>query len=214
VREAWSAVWETFPELTLWQELLALLRKRCQVHGRAARGTVDGLRPEDCFIPEEDGPGDGQESDPRQEKRRKKGAKDDEVEHAFSQWARRWRRMLRAVLPGGEAGTAASWSDPEVRKLCAALWRDFADPLGAETGAGSAAARRCLALFRTEARGAADVAARRGSAPAEWAFVPAADLLLIVGEGLVGSTLEGVFADALPSQKRLPFASAIFQTMM
>jgi len=122
--------------------------------------------------------------------------------------------MLRAVLPGGEAGTAASWSDPEVRKLCAALWRDFADPLGAETGAGSAAARRCLALFRTEARGAADVAARRGSAPAEWAFVPAADLLLIVGEGLVGSTLEGVFADALPSQKRLPFASAIFQTMM
>lgn len=43
-----------------------------------------------------------------------------------------------------------------------------------------------MGLFRTERRGAADIAAQKGAAPAEWAFVPAADLLLIVGEGLVG----------------------------
>lgn len=132
----------------------------------------------------------------------------------WSEWARRWRKMIRAILPGG-AAAAASWSDPEVRKLCAALWRDFADPAAQGGGpADAAGALRALGLFRTEARGAADVSAQAGAAPAEWAFVPAADLLLVVGRGLVGTTVEGVFADAPPGAARLAYAAAVFRTMM
>eukprot|EP00439_Symbiodinium_sp_Y106_P040281 s1832_g4.t3 len=129
----------------------------------------------------------------------------------WSTWSKRWRKIIRAVLPNGDA-EAAPWSDAELRKLCAALWRDFADPLEKGDGAEAETARRCLGLFRTESRGAADVAAQRGAAPAEWAFVPAADLLLVVGEGAVGVTVAGVSADG--DGKRLPFATAIFQTMM
>eukprot|EP00971_Amphidinium_carterae_P309590 6152457-Amphidinium_carterae.1 len=36
--------------------------------------------------------------------------------------------MIQAVLPGGRSA-AVPWSDPELRKLCAALWRDFVDLL-------------------------------------------------------------------------------------
>ena len=39
-----------------------------------------------------------------------------------------WRKLLEAVLPRAD-DEAAAWSDPELRKLCAALWRDFAGPL-------------------------------------------------------------------------------------
>lgn len=183
IRQLWSQIWEVFPELQLWQSLQSLLKRKCEVHGRK---------------PQRD-----RSRSPR------RGPAD---EANYSQWARRWRKMIRAILPGGEVG-AASWADPEVRKLCAALWRDFADPLEKGAGAEAEGARRCLALFRTESRGAADVATQKGAAPAEWAFVPAADLLLIVGEGLIGVSLEGVFSMGR-SNKRLPFATAIFQTMM
>jgi len=184
VRQTWSGVWEAFPELQLWQQLRHLLQKKCEIHGREKKR--DRSR------------------SPRQ------SAQHSEAD--WSTWARRWRRVIRAVLPGGEMG-AAPWSDPEVRKLCAALWRDFVDPLEKSEGLDAQGARRCLGLFRADRRGAADVAAQHGAAPAEWAFVPAADLLLIVGAGSVGVTVEGVFADSTESQ-RLPFASAIFQTLL
>eukprot|EP00435_Cladocopium_sp_Y103_P019435 s3454_g4.t1 len=132
----------------------------------------------------------------------------------WSSWARRWRKLIVAVLPRGE-DEAAAWSDLELRKLCAALWRDFADPLEKEEGDDAAAARRCLGLFRAESRKSSDMESQRGAAPAEWAFVPGDDLLLLLGEGLVGITVEGVFVSkdgTVPP--RLPFASAIFQTMM
>ncbi|CAE7223055.1 vwkA [Symbiodinium sp. CCMP2592] len=177
VRQAWGKIWESFPEIQLWQQLRQMLVKKCQVHGRQPKRDASGA------IKEKD----------------------------WSTWSKRWRKIIRAVLPNGDA-EAAPWSDAELRKLCAALWRDFADPLEKGDGAEAETARRCFGLFRTESRGAADVAAQRGAAPAEWAFVPAADLLLVVGEGAVGVTVAGVSADG--DGKRLPFATAIFQTMM
>merc|ERR1712129_558753 len=140
--------------------------------------------------------------------RKRKRDSEREEKQRWSQWARRWRKMIRAVLPSGVTA-AAPWSDPELRKLCAAMWRDFADPLSKVEGAEEESARRALGLFRTEARGAADIAAQKGAAPAEWAFVPAADLFLIVGEGLVGITVEGAFVDGA-SVERLTFGTAIF----
>ncbi|CAK9006526.1 unnamed protein product [Durusdinium trenchii] len=132
----------------------------------------------------------------------------------WSSWAKRWRKLILAVLPSGEE-EAAAWSDPELRKLCAALWRDFADPLEKEDGEDAATARRCLNLFRAESRKSSDVECQQGAAPAEWAFVPASDLLLLLGEGFVGVTLEGVFAAGDGARRaRLAFASAIFRTMM
>eukprot|EP00929_Paragymnodinium_shiwhaense_P093638 TRINITY_DN53852_c0_g1_i1.p4 TRINITY_DN53852_c0_g1~~TRINITY_DN53852_c0_g1_i1.p4 ORF type:complete len:122 (-),score=15.61 TRINITY_DN53852_c0_g1_i1:69-434(-) len=120
--------------------------------------------------------------------------------------------MLRAVLPNGRCA-AAAWSDPEVRKLAAALWRDFVDPLAKGQGPEFDTARRALGLFRSEQRGVADVKAEDGAAPADWAFVPAADLFLIVGQDIVGVTVEGVFVETNATQ-RLSFATAIFQTAM
>lgn len=87
--------------------------------------------------------------------------------------------------------------------------------------------RHCLELFRSEGRKVSDAARlgkktlidrpevgqQAGAAPAEWAFVPGSDLLLLIGEGLIGLTVEGAFAQKASGQ-RLPFASAIFQTMM
>ncbi|CAJ1335651.1 unnamed protein product [Effrenium voratum] len=178
VRRQWSKIWETYPEIQLWQQLRQLILKKRQVHGRQ---------------PKRDAAGNAKMAD-----------------QDWSSWSKRWRKLISAVLPGGE-DEAAPWSDPELRKLCAALWRDFADPLEKDEGEDGELARRCLMLFRAESRGAADVEQQRGAAPAEWAFVPAADLLLLVGEGLVGVTVEGVFVRA---KGRLPFASAIFQTMM
>ncbi|CAJ1385496.1 unnamed protein product [Effrenium voratum] len=178
VRRQWSKIWETYPEIQLWQQLRQLILKKRQVHGRQ---------------PKRDAAGNAKMAD-----------------QDWSSWSKRWRKLISAVLPGGE-DEAAPWSDPELRKLCAALWRDFADPLEKDEGEDGELARRCLMLFRAESRGAADVEQQRGAAPAEWAFVPAADLLLLVGEGLVGVTVEGVFVRA---KGRLPFASAIFQTMI
>lgn len=105
--------------------------------------------------------------------------------------------MIRAVLPSGEHA-AAPWR-PQHR---------------AGSGPGAETARRALLLFQAQGRGAADVAAQSGAAPAEWAYVPAADMLLTVGEGLVGVTIEGVFADGPASKQRLDFGTAVFQTMM
>eukprot|EP00928_Gymnodinium_smaydae_P042788 TRINITY_DN28782_c0_g1_i1.p1 TRINITY_DN28782_c0_g1~~TRINITY_DN28782_c0_g1_i1.p1 ORF type:complete len:524 (-),score=110.57 TRINITY_DN28782_c0_g1_i1:68-1435(-) len=185
VRQTWGAIWETYPELQLWQQLRQLIEKKCQVHGRQGAGRERSRSP-----------------------RRGSGKSEDD----WSTWAKRWRKMIRAVLPGGEVA-AVAWSDLELRKLCAALWRDFVDPLEKTQGAEAEAVRRCLNLFRSDRRGAGDVAAQKGAAPPEWAYVPATDLLLIVGSGIVGATVEGVFADG-STTKRLPFASAIFQTMM
>lgn len=194
IRQVWADVFTSFPEMGLWEKLREQLKWKCRKH----RGRRDRSRSprhaRDVYDPFQD-----QEA---------------EVEApVWSKWAERWRKMIRAVFPGGNAA-AVAWSDPELRKLCAALWRDFVDPLErGTTNPDTEAAKRALGLFKTESRGAADICTQKGAAPPEWAFVPAADILLIVGEGMIGITAEGVFRDGESSQ-RMPFASAIFQTMM
>mmetsp|Transcript_8951 Transcript_8951/g.24963 ORF Transcript_8951/g.24963 Transcript_8951/m.24963 type:complete len:507 (-) Transcript_8951:8-1528(-) len=178
VRGEWEQLWRLFPELALWQELRERLQKKCFQHGRRGRSS----------------------------RRSRSRSRDGAPPH--SQWAIRWRKVIRAVLPGPHA--PVPWSDPEVRKLCAALWRDFVDPLKDEPSA-----RRAMLLFQAEGRdqvSAATPALKAGSAPAEWAYVPGADLILTVGEGMVGITLEGVFGDS-ETPARLSFASAIFQSL-
>jgi len=195
VRAAWGQVWGLFPELNLWQMLRDLLSAKCRQHGlNPQRSSTSGARRRG------------------RSRSRSGGRRDGEEDIPLSQWATRWRKVIRAVLPPGGACSrgAAPWSDPEVRKLCAALWRDFADELKGLD------ARRALELFQAERRGeasAATPATREGSAPAEWAFVPAADVLLLVGEGLVGVTVEGVFVEK-DSPQQLPFACAIFQSLV
>lgn len=202
VRQIWSDIWALFPEIALWQQLRTMIEKKCRPHGTSQ--TAEEKSRERSRSP--------LLCTPAETARKKTRDSENEEKKRWSQWARRWRKMIRAVLPSG-AIAAAPWSDPELRKLCAAMWRDFADPLSKVEGEEGEAARRALGMFRTEARGAADIAAQKGAAPAEWAFVPAADLLLVVGEGLVGISLEGAFVDGA-SVERVPFGSAIFQTMM
>eukprot|EP00931_Biecheleriopsis_adriatica_P040899 TRINITY_DN23425_c0_g1_i1.p1 TRINITY_DN23425_c0_g1~~TRINITY_DN23425_c0_g1_i1.p1 ORF type:complete len:110 (+),score=30.06 TRINITY_DN23425_c0_g1_i1:139-468(+) len=69
---------------------------------------------------------------------------------------------------------------------------------------------RVLGLFRADAKisgcDGKEAATTRGlepcSKPAEWSFVPITDLFLAVGEGLVGITTEGIFADKSKGSKR------------
>eukprot|EP00746_Dinoflagellata_sp_MGD_P068294 gnl/MRDRNA2_/MRDRNA2_28132_c0_seq1.p1 gnl/MRDRNA2_/MRDRNA2_28132_c0~~gnl/MRDRNA2_/MRDRNA2_28132_c0_seq1.p1 ORF type:complete len:1293 (-),score=205.04 gnl/MRDRNA2_/MRDRNA2_28132_c0_seq1:9-3779(-) len=65
------------------------------------------------------------------------------------------------------------------------MWREHVEYAAAKGGMEAAIA---LQLFTEDG-----VAAKPGSKEAKWAFVPAADLLLAVGDGLVGITADGVF---------------------
>jgi len=127
-----------------------------------------------------------------------------------SGWARTWRETMRAVLPSAVDG-AAPVTDPEVRRLCAALWRDVA-AWARKEGDGQQQ-QHSLELFAAEPGGRADPAKGidPGGHAAEWSFVPAADLLLVVGEGIVGITAEGVFADTELGYGRLSFAAAVLR---
>lgn len=125
-----------------------------------------------------------------------------------SSWAKPWREAIRAVLPSG-LSAGVPLTDPEVRRLCAALWHDVAKWAEQSDVQGA----RHLSLFTAESGGRMDPA--RGIDPgdqaAEWAFVPAADLLLVVGEGIVGVTAEGVFADTDSGHKRATYGEVLEQ---
>lgn len=127
-----------------------------------------------------------------------------------SRWARRWRTAMASVLPSASAGGAPQ-TDEQLRKLAAALWRDVLQAL-----AKSGLAERGLGLLLADppemkAEGAEVPPPPRGMPPGtpacEWAYLPMADLLLIVGEGLVGSTVEGFFVEKPMRHQRKPFAS-------
>merc|ERR1712242_135274 len=79
-------------------------------------------------------------------------------------------------------------TDEQLRKLSMALWRDFVK-WAEENEAGG-----LLQLFRAEPSGRIDPT--NGIHPlgheAEWAFVPAADLLLVVGQGMLGINCQGI----------------------
>ncbi|CAJ1364647.1 unnamed protein product [Effrenium voratum] len=93
-----------------------------------------------------------------------------------SHWLRRWRRQLFEWLPKGTLGPSV-WAEPCVGELCIAIWAEVAE--------------HCLRCERAvqEAVGMFQDPSQEG----RWSFVPAADLLLVLGEGLVGLTALGVF---------------------
>merc|ERR1719215_2322413 len=120
-----------------------------------------------------------------------------------SPWARWWRDAIMAVLPAA-CENAVPASDPEVRSLCVALWQDIVD-WAVESGIEGP-----LRLFCAEASGRVDPNnVLHPCQDAVWGFVPASDLLLIVGEGIVGITCEGVMTDGPPGYERETFDEAM-----
>lgn len=114
-----------------------------------------------------------------------------------SRWARKWRMAMGAIMSCGTDG-AVTLTEADVRKLAADLWEDVVQwATGGET-------ERCLALFRAEtyATGAPPRGLDADAAQAQWAFVPASELFLIVGEGILGIAAEGIFADNFPGHQR------------
>ena len=117
-------------------------------------------------------------------------------------WARKWRSAIAAILPSS-LDCAVPLADVEVQKLTAALWNDVA-----KWASGSHEAQRGMSLFTADTlrAGAEEVQPRGlepGTPPATWAFIPMSDLLLVLGESLVGITAEGVFSDNPMGHKRL-----------
>lgn len=110
----------------------------------------------------------------------------------WSDWATTWRDKIREVLAIG-INEALPSTSAEVRKLTAGLWKDFAEWASSP----EVDAKRQLALFA----GGAEL---EGGSSADWAFVPASDLLLVLGEGIVGITAEGVFLEALQGAPEPP----------
>lgn len=99
-----------------------------------------------------------------------------------SLWHKRWRADIWAKLPR-EYDPPASWTSPKVVDLCFKLWKEITDHVCRTEAEEPLTA---LSLF------VADEATQ--AAGKEWCYVPGADFLLMLGEGFVGVTAEGVFA--------------------
>ncbi|CAK0798125.1 unnamed protein product [Prorocentrum cordatum] len=111
----------------------------------------------------------------------------------LSTWAIKWRGFIASVLPSGKHGAAAA-TDAELRALAAELWGDVVQWMRSEHKDSA----QHLELFSAEA----------GSS-AQWAFIPAMDLLLTVGDGMLTVTAEGASTDAPTDHQRRSFASAL-----
>lgn len=127
---------------------------------------------------------------------------DDEEGKRTSSWAAAWRERIRKVLPRGIDSFVGA-ADKEVRAMASALWKDLAEWVLKDEATGP----RFLSLFRAEPPLAPDGT----EAPQldEWAFVPASDIFLVVGEGLVGISAEGLGVDAKPGHDRMTFEEAM-----
>jgi hypothetical protein len=123
-------------------------------------------------------------------------------------WGKKWRSAIFSVLPSG-MDSAAPHHDHDVRQLIYILWKDIV-----KWAARSDRAERVLGLFRADTQtcktfgweSKADAVPRGlepGTPPADWSFVPVSDILLVVGDGILGITVEGVFTDNVPGHKRL-----------
>eukprot|EP00927_Polykrikos_kofoidii_P047604 TRINITY_DN41858_c0_g1_i1.p1 TRINITY_DN41858_c0_g1~~TRINITY_DN41858_c0_g1_i1.p1 ORF type:complete len:651 (+),score=136.23 TRINITY_DN41858_c0_g1_i1:215-2167(+) len=185
VRGNWQAIMMQFPEINLWRALREKLRLRVW--------TPDPV-PDGQAAVEED----------RDSKRRSKWDEKTEQQKTSS-WARKWRKKIKMVLPRG-LDEAISVTDPEVMLLATAIWKDVTE--WARTDLATA---QHLELFTSEPTGRVYVARGidMGDQPSQWAFVPAMDILLIVGEGIVGFTAEGIFADNVIGHEKMPFAEAM-----
>ncbi|CAK0872321.1 unnamed protein product [Prorocentrum cordatum] len=120
-----------------------------------------------------------------------------------SEWARPWRSKIREVLTTCTDGVLPA-QDPKVRALAGDLWQDLAEWAAAQ------GLQRSLELFTAAPEGS-EATVRFGAppvAPDAWCYVPAADVLLIVGEGMVGITAEGVFLEELHRVAAAPSTEA------
>jgi len=126
---------------------------------------------------------------------------DDEEGKRTSSWAATWRERIRKILPRGIDSFVGA-GDKEVRLMSVALWQDITEWVKMD-----AQGPRFLSLFTAEP----PVAPDGTEAPLvdEWAFVPATDIFLVVGEGIVGVTAEGIGADAKPGHDRMTFDEAM-----
>eukprot|EP00434_Breviolum_minutum_P003712 symbB.v1.2.003267.t1/scaffold117.1/size318901/6 len=126
---------------------------------------------------------------------------DDEEGKRTSSWAATWRERIRKNLPRGIDSFVGA-GDKEVRLMSVALWQDITEWVKTD-----AQGPRFLSLFTAEP----PVAPDGTEAPLvdEWAFVPATDIFLVVGEGIVGVTAEGIGADAKPGHDRMTFDEAM-----
>ncbi|CAJ1376090.1 unnamed protein product [Effrenium voratum] len=121
---------------------------------------------------------------------KKRSKWDDKTAASPTDWGRKWRFVLKKVLPRDGHG-AASCGDLEVQKASMAMWRDMAAWAAEDC-------RQQLMLFQAD-EGAADA----------WAFVPATDLLLLVGDGIVGCGAEGFVAQADEGHLRTSYLDAL-----
>ena len=94
-----------------------------------------------------------------------------------SPWFKRWRQRLWETLPKGLS--PVSWKDPNLMNLCGAIWSEIAEHT---SRTGDKTVKEALLFFRD-----AESEATR------WLFVPGADILLIIGDGLLTLTALGIF---------------------
>lgn len=128
----------------------------------------------------------------------------EDASNSVSPWAQQWRAIISDVLPRAGSGALPA-TDRELRLLADALWRDVADWARKEANA-----EHHLELFTAEPS-LAGAATSEEKAPKEaaWAYLPAMDLLLVVGEGILGITAEGAFTESGPASERRTFAAAL-----
>lgn len=91
-----------------------------------------------------------------------------------SPWFKRWRYRLWEVLP---KNSPCSWDNPSLRSFCGGLWREAVEYT---TRTADKTVKEALSFFYNEEA-------------QQWRFIPSADLLLIMGDGLVTVTVLGIF---------------------
>ena len=94
-----------------------------------------------------------------------------------SPWFKRWRHRLWDNSPKGLS--PISWKDANLSGLCSTIWSEIAEHA---TRTGDKTVKEALAFFRDFE-----------SDTTRWLFIPGADILLIVGDGLLTLTALGIF---------------------
>mmetsp|Transcript_56577 Transcript_56577/g.134780 ORF Transcript_56577/g.134780 Transcript_56577/m.134780 type:complete len:628 (-) Transcript_56577:53-1936(-) len=137
----------------------------------------------------------------------KKRSKWDEKAPTTSKWATKWREVMRKMFPRSVDSAVLS-TDREVRLLASNMWAEIV-----EWARNEAELERHLQLFTAEASTRLQAAKGEDTdpppEPAEWGFVPASDIFLVVGDGIVGITSEGIFAENPPGHEKLTLDEAL-----